>query len=56
MIGRNPYMGMARDDKKKDLRSIVEQDYVILYRVAATGVKIVRVIHGRRNISALLEK
>jgi toxin ParE1/3/4 len=53
-LGQNPRSGVSRDAISRGLRNIVYGEYLIFYRVARPGVRIVRVLHGRRNLSPLL--
>jgi toxin ParE1/3/4 len=52
-LGDFPEIGGARDDIRPGLRMLVSSEYVILYRVSADGVDIVRVVHGQRDLEAL---
>jgi toxin ParE1/3/4 len=45
-----PYSGVARDDIAPGLRCLVVGQFLTLYRVAADGILIIRVLHGRRKI------
>jgi toxin ParE1/3/4 len=54
MLGRNPRAGRRRDEVQTGLRSFPYGEHLILYRVATPGVQIVRVVHGRRDLSRLL--
>jgi toxin ParE1/3/4 len=47
-----PYLGMERDDIMPGIRHVVVGEYVALYRVAGSGIEIVRVFHGHRHITA----
>lgn len=49
----NPRMGPARDDIRPGLRYLVIDTYLLLYRIAESGVEIVRVVHGRRDLFGL---
>ena len=53
MLGRFPEAGPARPDIAPDARMLVERPYLILYRLTAGGVQIVRVLHGARHIDRL---
>jgi toxin ParE1/3/4 len=55
-IGMTPYLGRAREAFGPGIRTVAEGDYIVLYRIARPGVRIVRVIHGKRNIPAVLKK
>lgn len=46
-----PMLGKSRDDLQPGIRTWVEAPYVIAYRVDADVLRIVRVIHGRRDFS-----
>ena len=48
-----PGMGAARPDLAEQLRYFVTGPYLVLYRVAASGVEIVRVAHGARDLPGL---
>jgi len=54
LIADHPYVGRARDDVKRGLRSIPAGAYVVYYLVVKGGVRIHRVLHGARDTSALL--
>ena len=45
-----PYSGVAREDIAPGLRCLVAGQYLTLYRIAADGILIIRVLHGRRKI------
>lgn len=46
-----PAMGKRRDDLEPGIRTWVEAPYVIAYRIDADVVRMVRVIHGRRDFA-----
>ncbi|MEL7188031.1 MAG: type II toxin-antitoxin system RelE/ParE family toxin [Pseudomonadota bacterium] len=50
-----PFMGRSRDELAPNLRSLVYERYLILYRVdtIAGKVAIVRVLHGSRDLGPL---
>ena len=54
LLADNPGLGRARDELRPGLRSFAHGSYVILYRRAAGGVEIVRVLHGARDIPRLV--
>ncbi len=54
LLARNPHIGRERPDLRPGLRSFPVQSYIILYRVLDQSVEIVNVVHGSRNIDALL--
>lgn len=55
LLADHPLLGPARPDIAPDLRYLVADNYLILYRLAGADVEVVRVLHGARNLSALFE-
>ena len=51
-LARHPYSGVARDDIAPGIRHLVSREYLTLYRLTGGAVEIIRVLHGRRNISS----
>ena len=49
-----PDSGTVREDIAPDARALVEGSYLILYRHNGSTVEIVRVVHGARDLMALL--
>ncbi len=54
LLAENPRLGPERSDIRQGLRYFVVGSYVILYRMVDNGVEIVRVVHGARDLQALL--
>ncbi len=54
LLSENPKMGPVRDDIRSDLRYSVVESYVILYRTVSSGIEVVRVVHGARDLLNLL--
>ncbi len=54
LLALSPYMGAARPELAPDLRSFVVDKYVLFYRPIDNGIKVVRVLHGARDIEQLL--
>jgi toxin ParE1/3/4 len=55
LLAEYPHIGRARDeDLRPGLRSFPVGDYIILYRMHDQHVLILRVLHGSRDIQALL--
>lgn len=52
-LADHPLLGPARPDLAPDLRYLVSDNYLILYRILPDAVEIVRVLHGARNLSAI---
>lgn len=53
ILGRNPRVGRRRDELRRGYRSFPVGNYLILYRIVDSGVCVMRVVHGRRNLEAL---
>jgi toxin ParE1/3/4 len=53
-LASNPSLGPARPDLAPDLRYHVVGAHLLLYRVVAEGVELVRVVHGARHMPDLL--
>ncbi len=49
-LSRQPGMGRARDEIRKGLRSMSYESHVIFYRKIRGGIRIVRILHGRRDM------
>ena len=50
----NPKMGLAREDVTKGMRHLVVGNYLVLCRVVAHGIEVVRVLHGVQDLGAFL--
>jgi len=46
----NPQIGRKRNEIKIGLYSIVEKEHVIFYRILKNHIRIVRVLHGSKDI------
>lgn len=53
-LADNPQIGPARDDIRPGLRYLVSGSYLLLYRIEADDIEIVRAVHGRRELHGLL--
>jgi toxin ParE1/3/4 len=51
-LAYHPYSGIARDEIAPGIRHLVVGQYLTLYRIHDDAVQIVRVLHGRRDISS----
>jgi toxin ParE1/3/4 len=56
LLALRPHMGRRRDDLRSGLRSFPVGDYVILYRQETKAVFIFRVIHGSRDLPAIIRQ
>ena len=55
LVARHPYLGRAREeDLRPGLPSFQVGEWVIIYRIDAVDVVILRVLRGSRNIEVLL--
>jgi len=52
-LARNPSVGCNRDEIGPDVRTFPVGRYLIMHKIIAGGIEIVRVVHGRRNLDAL---
>jgi len=52
-IGRYPEIGRARDDLRPGLRGFPVEQHVVYYRIRANDVRISRILHARRDASAV---
>lgn len=50
-LAQHPHSGMAREDIVPGIRHLIVGQYLTLYRISGGGIEIVRVIHGRRQIT-----
>jgi toxin ParE1/3/4 len=53
-LAANPLMGELRNDLGTSIRLFTCGNYVILYRPESTHVSILHVVHGARDLTALL--
>ena len=49
-LADHPRSGVARPEVDDDARSVTVGNYILFYRVSPSGVEIVRVLHGARNL------
>jgi toxin ParE1/3/4 len=54
LLATYPRVGRARDNLQPGLRSFTAGNYVILYKIEGEDVVILHIVHGRRDIEALL--
>jgi len=52
LLHRNPFAGRSRDELSSGLRSLPSGKYLIFYRVESDAVRVIRVIHGMRDLPA----
>jgi toxin ParE1/3/4 len=56
LLSEAPQMGRARPELLRDLRSFPCSNYVIFYFPTTEGVEIIRVLHMRRDIEAIISE
>lgn len=57
LLSHHPHLGRSRaEDFREGLRSFAVGAYVIIYRVEGDDVFILRVLHGSRDLLALLRR
>ena len=54
LLAQHPQAGRKRDDLRAGLRSFPVGEYVIIYRIGLEDVLILHVLHGSRDIAALV--
>jgi toxin ParE1/3/4 len=52
LYAANPGMGQARDELMLHLRSFAFGSYVVFYLPMSSGIEILRVIHGSRDLAS----
>ncbi|HEX4129245.1 MAG TPA: type II toxin-antitoxin system RelE/ParE family toxin [Pirellulales bacterium] len=55
LFGEHPAIGQRRTEFSGEIRSFSRGSYVIFYRVTADRVEIVRILHGARDQTGLIE-
>jgi toxin ParE1/3/4 len=54
-LGDNPEIGRARDELSPGLRSYQVEQHVIDYRISSSGVRVVRILHGKMDAARHLD-
>ena len=54
LLLKHPFLGRRRHDLRPSLRSVTVGSYIIIYRVEGDEVRILHVMHGRRDIKDLV--
>jgi toxin ParE1/3/4 len=54
LLATYPRIGRAGDNLRPSLRSFAVGNYIILYKIEGEDVVILHIVHGRRDIEALL--
>ena len=50
-LANQPRQGTPRPDFGAGVRSVVVQQYLLFFRATATGIDVLRVLHGSRDIT-----
>ena len=53
LLAEYPLMGSIRAELPPDLRAFSVAGYLIIYRPAASGITVARIIHGSRDLPTL---
>ncbi len=53
-LSKHPQLGRRRDDLRSGLRSVTVGSYIVIYRVEGSNVRILHVVHGRRDIKSVI--
>ena len=54
LLSQLPLLGRTREELGPGLRSLVVEQYVLFYRVTATAVQVLRILHGARDIDTIM--
>lgn len=52
-LADHPQLGAARPELGAGIRSIVSDRYLLLYRIGADAIEVVRIVHAARDLGAL---
>lgn len=50
LLSEQPQLGKARNEIRNELRSFIHERHVIFYRVMDKRVRIIRILHGSRDL------
>jgi toxin ParE1/3/4 len=53
-LSKHPNLGRSRDDLRFGLRTIAVGSYVVIYRIDGNNVRILHVVHGRRDLRSVI--
>ncbi len=54
-ISENPEIGRERKEIREELHSLAKDKYVIFYRILIDHIRIVRILHGSRDLPKFLD-
>jgi toxin ParE1/3/4 len=49
-LARNPHLGVRRDNVREGYRALFVNRHAVYYRLSATSVDVVRVLHGQMDL------
>ena len=55
LLSDNPHLGKERNEIKEGLYSFPYESHIIFYRILKTHLRIVRVLHGSRDLRKFIE-
>lgn len=55
IISENPEIGRKRKEIREELRSLTKDKHVIFYRILNNHIRIVRILHGSRDLPKFLD-
>ena len=53
LLAKQPLLGQTREELRPGIRSFVVGKYVVYYQLVDDRIRVVRVLHGSRDIGAL---
>ena len=53
LLARRPFLGQVCDELRPGIRSFVVGKYAVYYEVVDGRIRVVRVLHGSRDVNAL---
>lgn len=53
---RNPEMGRKRDEIRSGLRSFPKGYHIIFYRILTDRIRVIRVLHSRRDLTRVFSR
>ena len=53
LLATQPLLGEGRPEVGEELRTFTVRNYVVVFRPIKTGVEVVRIVHGSRDMPAL---
>jgi len=53
-LANNKELGKEREEIREGLRSLLKEKHVVFYRILADRIRIVRILHGSRDLRTFL--